>query len=233
MQTIRIASYNIRKAIGLDWKRTPDRILNVLGEIGADIVILQEADRRFGPRAGVLRVDHLSQRFDYRFVGFPNREESHGWHGNAILFRSPISPTSAQTVELPRFEPRGAVSATFAVGQHQVEVVGVHLSLLRSMRLRQVHALLSHADKSHTCCTVIGGDFNDRASDDALRQHVPREYEIVTPGASFHTSRPVWPLDRFLLRGASVAVTHSQVHHSENSRLASDHLPIYVDITLS
>ena len=42
---MRIASYNIRKAVGLDWRRDAIRILDVLEEINADVVVLQEADR--------------------------------------------------------------------------------------------------------------------------------------------------------------------------------------------
>jgi endonuclease/exonuclease/phosphatase family metal-dependent hydrolase len=49
---LKVASYNIRKAIGLDRKRDPDRIISVLREVDADIIALQEADRRVGARLG-------------------------------------------------------------------------------------------------------------------------------------------------------------------------------------
>lgn len=62
---MRVASYNIRKAVGLDWRRDPDRIVDVLAEINADIIVLQEADRRVGTRAGVLPLDRLETEFDY------------------------------------------------------------------------------------------------------------------------------------------------------------------------
>ena len=51
---IKVASYNIRKGIGTDRRRSPERILAVLAEIDADVVALQEADRRFGARAQVI-----------------------------------------------------------------------------------------------------------------------------------------------------------------------------------
>ncbi len=38
---LKVASYNIRKAIGLDRKRDPDRIISVLREVDADIIALQ------------------------------------------------------------------------------------------------------------------------------------------------------------------------------------------------
>ncbi|MFN5901707.1 MAG: endonuclease/exonuclease/phosphatase family protein, partial [Novosphingobium sp.] len=48
------ASYNIHKAVGTDRRRDPDRILAVLREIDADVIALQEADRRIGRRESVL-----------------------------------------------------------------------------------------------------------------------------------------------------------------------------------
>src|SRR5512146_371914 len=48
--TITVASYNMRKAIGTDRRRRPDRVLHVLQEIDADVVALQEADKRIGGR---------------------------------------------------------------------------------------------------------------------------------------------------------------------------------------
>ena len=52
--TITLASYNMRKAIGLDRRRDPKRVLEVLREIDADIIALQEADKRFGGRGAEL-----------------------------------------------------------------------------------------------------------------------------------------------------------------------------------
>ena len=51
---LKVASYNIHKGIGLDRLRRPDRIVDVLCELDADIIALQEADRRFGARASAI-----------------------------------------------------------------------------------------------------------------------------------------------------------------------------------
>lgn len=48
---LRIASYNIQKCVGLDFRRQPQRILQVLDRLQADIVVLQEADKRLPPPA--------------------------------------------------------------------------------------------------------------------------------------------------------------------------------------
>ena len=39
---LKVSSYNIRKAVGLDWRRRPERVLKVLIEIDADIIALQD-----------------------------------------------------------------------------------------------------------------------------------------------------------------------------------------------
>jgi len=43
---LRLASYNIHKALGTDGRRDPGRVLEVVNALGADVVALQEADRR-------------------------------------------------------------------------------------------------------------------------------------------------------------------------------------------
>ena len=57
---IRIVSYNMHKARGLDQKRRPERTLQVINGLQADVVALQEADKRIGwflPH-GVYKVRH-------------------------------------------------------------------------------------------------------------------------------------------------------------------------------
>ncbi len=82
---MRIVSYNTRKAVGLDWRGNPQRIADVLGEIDADIVVLQEADRRIGARSGVLELQYLQDLHGYVLADLALRPSSHGWHGAAIL----------------------------------------------------------------------------------------------------------------------------------------------------
>src|SRR3954451_21449847 len=65
---LKFASYNIRKAVGLDWRRRPARVLGVLNEIGADIVALQEVDRRFGSRVAALDPALIEAETDYQAI---------------------------------------------------------------------------------------------------------------------------------------------------------------------
>lgn len=220
---MRVASYNIRKAVGLDWRRDPDRIVDVLLEIGADIVVLQEADRRFGSRAGVLPLERLEQELGYKLTDFSVRPLSHGWHGNAILVRSSYVYCSSTRVEIPSIEPRGAVS--MVLSDPMVEVIGVHLGLTRGMRRKQIETLRKFVDdRNHP--VILAGDFNER--NDAKLVFGPAA-KIVSPGPSFHATRPTTALDRFVLIGPLRAIS-SYVHNSDLAKRASDHLPIVVDV---
>ena len=42
---LRVLSYNIHKAIGVDFKFRPERIIEILAHHNADLVLLQEVDR--------------------------------------------------------------------------------------------------------------------------------------------------------------------------------------------
>ena len=79
---LKVATYNIRKAVGLDQRRNPARILSVLNEIDADIVALQEVDRRFGARVTALPLAMLAADTPYIPVPLNFRPAAIGWHGN-------------------------------------------------------------------------------------------------------------------------------------------------------
>jgi endonuclease/exonuclease/phosphatase family metal-dependent hydrolase len=112
---VRFASYNIHKAVGLDRRRDPERILSILREIDADVVALQEADRRLGRRESVLPLAMISDHTHYRPVPLSMRPDSIGWHGNALLVKRGVEIISAAPVPLPVLEPRGAIRADLVI----------------------------------------------------------------------------------------------------------------------
>jgi endonuclease/exonuclease/phosphatase family metal-dependent hydrolase len=73
--TITVASYNMRKAIGTDRRRDPHRVLEVLREIEADVVALQEADRRFGGRASAVPHELIDSHGLYKPVALGVRHK--------------------------------------------------------------------------------------------------------------------------------------------------------------
>ncbi len=220
---MKIASYNIRKAVGLDWRRDPERVADVLLEIDADVVVLQEADRRTGTRAGVLPIERLESELGYLLPDFSIRALSHGWHGNAILLRSRYDSHAARRIDLPSIDPRGAVSVQIA--DPCVEIIGVHLGLTPGTRRKQVD-VLRQVLQGQTHPVILAGDFNEW---NLKRLDFGSDAQIVSPGLSFHAARPRAALDLFVL-GPGLRVVSSHVHKSTLAVRASDHLPIVITV---
>ncbi len=230
---IKVASYNIRKAIGTDRRRVPERIIDVLNELDADVIALQEADRRFGPRHAILPDWLLQQHTDYRAVSVPTRMESMGWHGNALLVRRAQQATGG-IIHLPCLEPRGAVMGVLDIGGHRLRLVGMHLDLSGLWRRRQAAAVLHQINllqaSDPASCTILMGDLNEWSSWGFLSDFA-RHFEIARSGRSYHARRQVVALDRIMWRGTAQLVDCG-VHASTLSRRASDHLRIWAQFAL-
>lgn len=220
------ASYNIHKAIGTDGRRDPDRIITVLREMDADIIALQEADLRFGDRASVLSRAALDDT-KWRVADVAKRPRSIGWHGNALLVRRDFDILDAQSIDLPMLEPRGAVCADIMADGQRIRIVGTHLDLSGLRRRDQMRAILKHCDQcTPQCPTVLMGDFNQWARGGGFLRDFDAGWQVLSPGRSFPSRRPLAPLDRIILSQEWLC-TEMGVHHSRFSAEASDHLPVW------
>ena len=79
---ILVASYNIHKCVGLDGAFDAARTAEVIKEIDADVIALQEVDQRFGNRAGLLDLHALERDTGLCAVKTIGAHRSHGWRGN-------------------------------------------------------------------------------------------------------------------------------------------------------
>ena len=227
---IKLASYNMRKGIGTDRRRNPERTLEVLREIDADVIALQEADRRFGGREMVIGARLLEEHSDWKAVPFNMRGRSMGWHGNALLVRKSAEIVGCGAIHLPALEPRGAVVADVRIGTELVRVVGMHLDLSGLWRRKQAHAILAHLDaEPDRPPTIMMGDLNDWSAASGVLRDFGRHYAFAQTGPSFHARRAVARLDRIMV-SRELRVTECGVHASAAARKASDHLPIWATV---
>mgnify|MGYP006270502045 FL=1 len=226
---LRLASYNVQKAVGLDLRRDPARILEVINGLGADVVALQEADRRLGVRPAAIPRRLVEAETDFDVLDLAENDVSLGWHGNALLVRRGLPVASPARLPLPGLEPRGAVAARIGEGEAgAITVIGAHLGLIRAWRRRQARALRDHAGRGDAARTVILGDFNEWSLQKGLGPLHPA-FRIVTPGRTFPAARPVAHLDRAAL-GRGLVVLEAEVAGGALARVASDHLPIRIDV---
>ena len=229
--SIKVASYNIHKGIGLDRRRNPERVLEVLREIDPDVIALQEADRRFGTRESVLPTHLLDEHSDWKPVEFGLRALSMGWHGNVILVRKSAEVVDREPIHLPSLEPRGAVMADVYTGGAIIRVVGMHLDLSGLWRRRQAAAIMAHvASSTHRRPTVLMGDLNEWTAAAGCLRDFGRDYRMAATGPSFHSRRPVGRLDRIMV-SQDLTVVECGVHASAAARKTSDHLPIWATLS--
>jgi endonuclease/exonuclease/phosphatase family metal-dependent hydrolase len=227
---IRVASYNMRKAIGTDRRRRPERTLEVLRELDADVIALQEADRRFGARASAIPLHMIEEHSDYKPVPLDARDGSLGWHGNALLVRKNVDVLNKELLHLPSLEPRGAVMADISLNGEALRVIGMHLDLSGLWRRQQARAILHHIE-THEAGTpaVLMGDLNEWSVRGGCLRDFGHHLAFADCGRSFHVRRPVARLDRIMVT-PGLGIEECGVHHSAAARKASDHYPVWAKL---
>ena len=228
--TLRIASYNIRKAVGTDRRRDPARILGVIADLKADIVVLQEADRRLGARPSALPIADIEAHTGLMPMPVATNKASLGWHGNSILLRPSVTITDLCRFDLPGVEPRGAVIADLVTHHTPLRVIAVHLGLLRTSRRLQLSSLIAKLATLDDTPTLLAGDLNEWSLRVGLGR-MAHHFTIFAPGKSFHANLPVAALDRIAL-DRHLVPHGAGVHDTAVARRASDHLPIWMDIAI-
>ena len=225
-----VASYNIHKGIGTDRRRDLARTAEVIREIGADILALQEADTRFGTRTGLLDLDRIRRDLGLIAVPLDGAGDAHGWHGNLLLVRNALVQEVHQLM-LPGLEPRGAMVTDLKIAGQPLRVVNAHLGLLPRSRAAQARAMIDKIGQLEGRPTLLLGDLNEWRGGGAALQTLGRHFQIAQALPSFPSRYPLLALDRMMLspHGELLDVT---AHDSPLSRRASDHLPIKARLRL-
>ena len=226
-----VGSYNVHKGMGTDMRRDPARIVEVIREIGGDIVALQEVDRRFGDRKGILDLEYLAETTGLSPVTLEGRlgRLSHGRHGNLLLFRD-AEVEDARAVTLPGLEPRGAIVADLRVAGKPLRVIATHLGLLHQSRLLQARRLAEEIEGAEGRPTLVMGDLNEwrlgsSCSLMPLRKGLRAVKRSSLTAPSFPARMPVLPLDRIITCNRA-ELTTIEPHITPLAKRASDHLPI-------
>ena len=244
---LRVLTYNIHKAVGVDRKFRPDRIIAVLEYYNPDIALLQEVEHGT-PRAGhmYLATEIASAlRYDYHAFGI-NVYLKRGKYGNATLSRFPIGRQHNIDLSLRWRKRRGAQHTTISVpnGNQQItlEVFNVHLGLSASERRAQIRRLLASPQMAHLSpdqrC-LIAGDMNDWRGV-LKRRHFGQEgFACATdrsPGSrrsikTYPSYAPTGGLDKIFHRG-HIKLLHVHRSRLKLARVASDHLPVIADFQI-
>jgi len=224
---ILIASYNVHKCVGQDNLFNPQRIIKVIEEINPQLLALQEVDRRFGTREGLLDLERLKERTGLVHVPLHSRRQhSHGFHGNALFCRQGRIHALYQ-IDLPGMEPRGAVIVEMTLPTGSLRVIAAHFGLLRRSRKRQVDSILDFLAKRPLMPTLMIGDLNEwrLGKNSSLTPFMPFFDIKMGTVPSFPARFPVLALDRVFAFPQHL-IASVDIHDTPLARIASDHLPI-------
>jgi endonuclease/exonuclease/phosphatase family metal-dependent hydrolase len=233
--TIRIMTYNVHSCIGLDGRLSVRRVAEVLERYSPHFVALQEVDvvcRRTGFRD---QLEELSRLWPSQPFFYPAMVKGGGRYGIGCLSRLPVR--EYRGYDLPRQrggggEPRVAIEARLELpGGHPLTVVNTHLGLTRGDRMAQISGLERIIDRAEGAVVVLG-DFNCPPHSREVRRLLRRlqATSLVSPRTWFGAF-PVRVLDYVLLRDAG-RVKKSFVPIDHLTKVASDHLPLIVDLVL-
>src|SRR4030095_7484448 len=141
---IRVATYNVHACVGADGRHDPDRVANVIGELNADIVALQEftypATVALETRSPVV----LTTLDRYECALGPTRQSLTHCFGTALFPRHPIVEIHRIALSMQRREPRGALAATVDVGGALIHRCADHMGLRVSEGRFHGRALLDY-----------------------------------------------------------------------------------------
>ena len=248
---LRIITYNIHRAIGVDRRFRPERIVHILAHYEPDVVLLQEVDEG-APRSGELDLAKEiagSLGLLHWAVGH-NVSLKKGRYGNATLSRFPI--LRERNIDLTIADQRIGGSWIRRGCQHTsiqvdgdgrpLEVFNLHLGLSARERERQVGRLVNTDEFRRLAPgvpTLIGGDFNDWRSllrpifTEVFGFHCATDRKTGTQRAlrTYPSFSPQGGLDRIYFRGP-LELAAARPCRLQVSRVASDHLPVIAEFRL-
>jgi endonuclease/exonuclease/phosphatase family metal-dependent hydrolase len=235
---VRIATYNIHKCRGLDRRVRPDRIAEVLRNINADIIALQEVVSREGGRREEDQARFLAEELGYNYAFGENRRYKDGRYGNVVLTRFPIDLNQNYNITSGTREARGCLRADIRVtSDTALHVFNVHFGTAYFEHRQQARMLFEDRILTHDNLQgprIVMGDFNEW-----LRGAVSRTLTTHLVAADIRThlkkSRtypgvlPMFCLDHIYF-DRHLSLEHLHLFRSRTALVASDHLPLVADL---
>ena len=225
--TLRILSYNIHHAQGVDGRLDVPRIAAVIRSVSPDLVAVQEVDQGTRRSAGIDQPAALSRLTGLRAIFSKNIDFQGGAYGNAILSRLPI--LKHRNVLLPSYdngEQRGVLIADIRWGSSDQTLTffATHLDHRTKDRERlagaaKINMLVKELPQLPA---VLAGDMNAVPESSVLRRLQTEWSHLYSKSApTVPVSQPSRQIDFVLVRPASKwQLVESRVL---DERVASDH----------
>lgn len=222
---VRVATYNIHRGRGLDGRVSLPRIGEVLRQIDADVIGVQEVYEA--------QAEQLARELDMQLVTGVTVHRSDGAYGNAILTRLGLRGVATFDLSVGTREARGGIRADLGFETETLHVFNVHLGLRSHERAAQVKSLVERHIlwDDRTGPRIVVGDLNEWFPGRVGRA-LRREFSSLRPRRTHPALLPLWALDRIYWDQA-VRAESLRVHQSRLARVASDHLPLVATLRIA
>jgi len=223
---LQIASYNIRRCVGTDFRCNVERVAGVLSELRCDTIGLQEVDNNPSDRADSMQLEFLANATGMQGIAGATMIRHEGEYGNALLTTRKVIDVKRHDLSFRGYEPRGALEVDIEVAGMPVSVFVMHLGLRMAERRYQVRKVLERLRKiPMSQSVVVLGDINEWLP---LSRPLRWLHELLGKPPwqrSFPVWAPMFALDRVWVRPQSSLLKFA-VHRSALARKASDHFPV-------
>jgi endonuclease/exonuclease/phosphatase family metal-dependent hydrolase len=244
---LRILSYNIHRAIGLDRRFRPNRIAKIILYHNAHIVLLQEVDVGV-PRSKWLDLSETLAEltgYPYRAIGL-NVKLRKGMYGNATLSRYPIIEKKNIDLTIDKRKSRGCLYTQVSLPSRKrknktLSIFNLHLGISFKERPLQLGLIVrspefAGLDVAAPC--IIAGDFNDfwKRLAPMLTEILGfdcatnRKYGYQNAILTYPSFSPANGLDKIFCRG--INIVNGKRCRLRSARVASDHLPVVADLII-
>jgi len=243
---VRAMSYNIHSCVNTNREVNPQKVANIIGELDADIVALQEVDaeKTTGKNRDQARI--LAEILNMDYVFFP--VESNGPHvfGLAILSRFLFEEYCYDWLPnlYPKLNPRkrGAIRATLQTPGGPIYFFNTHLSLYKLERRKQLKALwdkkwLSSVSEDEP--VIFCGDLNAGALSKTYRKLAKHFVDVqkalddpLLPKPTFHSKSPLFRIDHMFI-SKHFNPLKVEVPINTGTQMASDHLPLIAELVMT
>jgi len=243
--TIRIMTYNVHSCVGMDGKTSPERIARVINRHKPDIVALQELDRGRKRTGREDQPQLIAKELKMVYHFHPSIIIDQERYGNAVLSRYPMELIRAGRLpgksKNSKAEPRGALWTAINIAGIKINFFNTHLGLSSGERVHQAKALLGNEWIDHPACqgpVILCGDFNALPNSQLCRKikktfrDAQGELDNHSPKATWFSHYPVGRIDHVFI-GPEIDVVRVEVSRTNLDKVASDHLPLIVDIKFS
>jgi endonuclease/exonuclease/phosphatase family metal-dependent hydrolase len=229
MSVVSVLSYNIHECVGVDHRRDPNRIAQVIKESGAQIVGLQEVHSDASGEGHLHQMNYLAAVTGLQPVAGPSVERRNGHYGNVLLTSCKILAVHKLDLSYSRREPRGAIDADLDIGGETVRVIVTHLGLRPVERRFQVRKLLTALSEQRTRNVILLSDFNEWLPTGRSLRWIHTHLGKTALVRTFPSRFPLFALDRIWVSPPSAVVELCCVR-TPLTRVASDHLPLKATI---